>query len=263
MVWSLIAGLILIRCSDGSEPVPESFGRITLHFEQLLDGAAVEFDQMNYTNAAGNRYEVSEIQWFVSDVTLHGSVSTILDNDFAHYIDTDLPGTHEWALTDSISLGDYESISLVFGIKGEKNIPQRFPNPPESDMLWPHYMGGDQGGYHYMKLNGFWLDSNGVRQPFNFHLGVGKEVDGNGMEQYVQNWFEFDLDGPFSISANERKVITIEMNIENWFQDPHQYDHNIFGSRIMDNQAAMRIGCENGQNDVFTLGSIRSEFGNF
>ncbi|MDZ7740495.1 MAG: hypothetical protein U5Q03_01720 [Bacteroidota bacterium] len=42
------------------------------------------------------------------------------------------------------------------------------------------------------------------------------------------------------------------MNIENWFKEPHVYDHNIWKGYIMQNQEAMSLARDNGQN-VFSL----------
>jgi hypothetical protein len=44
------------------------------------------------------------------------------------------------------------------------------------------------------------------------------------------------------------------MNLESWFKGPHNWDFNGWGGDIMQNQAAMAVGCENGM-DVFSLES--------
>ena len=100
------------------------------------------------------------------------------------------------------------------------------------------------------------MDPEGLRQPFNFHLGVGRQVDEHGASQFVQNWFEVTLDLPLTLAKDQSKVVGIDMNVENWFQDPHIYDHNEYGGRIMDNQEAMRKGSENGRQGVFAISSI-------
>ncbi len=45
------------------------------------------------------------------------------------------------------------------------------------------------------------------------------------------------------------------MNLENWFQQPHVYNHDEFGGDIMQKQEAMQIAKENGWN-VFTFDEI-------
>jgi hypothetical protein len=214
---------------------------------------------MKYSNTAGNQYELTEIQWFISDLSLNkndGSKVTLGGEKFAHYIDTDLPETFSWKLDDDIPSGEYNSISMTFGIKGEKNKPFSFTDPPESDMLWPMNLGGDQGGYHYMKMNGFWVNDEDLRTPLNFHLGVGQEKDAeNNITGFIQNWFKVELPAPFSMEADEFKFITIRMNVEKWWNTPNIYNHNIHGGKIMQNQEAMKMGVDNGRN-AFSIGGI-------
>lgn len=237
-------------------------GNLAFYFEHFVDGNKLTLDEMKYTNVAGNQYEVSEIQWFVSDITLNrndGSKLVLDKEKFAHYIDTNLPETGKWIVAEEIPEGEYKSISMTFGIKGEENKPLMYTDPPENDMLWPVNLGGDQGGYHYMKLNGFWINKDNQRQPFNFHLGVGQEKDeDNNITGFIQNWFETELPASsFSIEENETKSITIRMNVDQWWDQPNIYNHDVHGGKIMQNQKAMRMGVENGKS-VFTIGSINS-----
>lgn len=236
-------------------------GEIAVRFLHFADGNPIVFDDMIYTNKAGNRYEVSEIQWFVSDLTLHMKNGHVIvpDQDIqAHYIDTDLVETQLWKIAERIPEGTYDAISITFGIKGEKNTPYRFTDSPESEMIWPINLGGDHGGYHYMKLNGFWISDAEERTPFNFHLGVGQERDDNGkITGFVQNWFEVTIpDSGFIIDKGDQKVINLVMNVEQWFNGPNVYNHNIHGAKIMQNQQAMGMGAENGKSGVFTISSI-------
>lgn len=265
----LILGISLLisSCGKNDDHGGEmKYGKLIIDFEHFADGKILEIDEMKYTNAAGNQYEVTEIQWFISDVTLKksdGSKLVLGGDKFAHYIDTNIPETAVWDLSDEIPLGEYTSISMTFGIKGEKNKPFMYTDPPESDMLWPKNLGGDQGGYHYMKLNGFWLNKDDQRAPFNFHLGVGQERDtDNNITGFIQNWIELELpSSSFSIESEEIKHITIRMNVDKWWDQPNIYDHDVVGGKIMQNQEAMRMGVENGRS-VFSIGSISSAMAN-
>lgn len=255
--------IIVASCGkndDHEKDIPA--GKLILNFEHFANGNELAFDEMKYTNTAGNKYEITEIQWFVSDITLNknnGSQQVLDGEKFAHYIDTNIPETNRWMVADEIPTGEYTSISMTFGIKGEKNAPLMYTDPPESDMLWPINLGGDQGGYHYMKLNGFWMNKDNQREPFNFHLGVGQERDvDNNITGFIQNWFEVDLPfSAFSISANETKLVSIRMNVEKWWDQPNIYNHDDIGGKIMQNQRAMHMGIENGKS-VFSIGTINS-----
>ncbi len=251
----LISIGFIFNCQSKKES--PSSGTLIIEFEHLVDGADAGIDQMIYENAAGNEYEITNIQWFISDITLvnkNGMNFPIEGEDWIHYIDTDIAESLIWKIDQDIPAGEYESIRFTFGIKGEKNTPNRFTDPPESNMIWPYPMGGDEGGYHYMKLNGFWKNLDLERTPFNFHIGVGQVYNDQGdVIEFVQNWFEKELpSSSFSMPAEKTVRFAFKMNIENWFKGPHDYDHNLYGSKIMKNQEAMGIIKENG-TDVFSV----------
>jgi len=251
----LIVIAIFFNCQSENES--PSFGKLIFEFGHQINGVDVRYDQLIYENAAGNVYEITNIQWFMSDITLvnkNGNEFLLEGDDWIHYIDTDIPETQIWEIDQDIPTGEYVSIRFTFGIKGEKNIPNRFTDPPESNMLWPYHMGGDEGGYHYMKLNGFWRSLNLERTPFNFHIGVGQIYNDQGeVIEFVQNWFEKEIpSSSFSMPAEKTVRIAFKMNIENWFKNPHEYDHNQYGGKIMNNQEAMGKIKDNGI-DVFSV----------
>ncbi len=250
--------LMIFSCTKKDDPDPEKAG-ITFHFTHYVEDSRLVVDTLKYTNAAGNQYMVNEIQYFISDVKLHradGSYQLIDQWKDIHYVDTDLPETHIWQVFDPIETGDYEKVTFTFGISEEKNQSLMFVNPPERDMFWPEILGG---GYHYMKLNGKWLATNEQVLPFAFHLGIGQIYSGgvtnpDSITGFVQNYFEVELpNSAFAISAGEKKHFEIKMNVDNWFQNPHVYDHNTWGGDIMQKQQAMQIGCDNGKEDVFSI----------
>jgi hypothetical protein len=269
VILSFAMVISLSSCEDDDDDdTPETYGKITFNFEHYIDGQPIEFDNMKYTNAAGNNYEVTNIQWFVSNITLHkkgGGVQVLNAWDLAHYIDTDIPKSMSWEVTDKVNVDDYQAISFTFGFRGGDNEPFMYVNYPESAMFWPLHLGGDSGGYHYMKLNGFWMNQQNLRSPFEFHLGVGQAQDANGNRiknpdgsyVFVQNWFDVTLDqSSFSIADKGHKEVTIRMNVDNWFKNPNVYDHNAFGADIMENQAAQIVAKANGI-DVFSLVEIK------
>jgi len=261
----LCTGIIFISCNDGTEVEPEreqDMGHLTLKFNHFVDGKPLITDSMMYVNAAGNPYEINEVMYFISDVTLHKSDGTkkMLDDwKDIHYVEIDIPSTITWNVFDDIPTGTYDSITFIFGIPEEKNKSFMFVNPPEDKMMWPDLLGG---GYHYMMINGKWLDESNEEQFYNFHLGIGQlykgdVIDYDSIYAFVQNYFTVSLpDSSFSIEKDNTKEIEIIMNIESWFKTPHNFDFNYWGGAIMEIQPAMQMGKENGY-DVFSIGYIK------
>ncbi len=256
LTFSLFFG----ACQKG--PSPKKFGTMDIVFKHSVGQQPLQFDTMKYVNTAGNPYMVSNIQYFISNICLHkaNGDSVLFDkngqNQNIHYVDTDLPDTWQWQLPDSIEEGEYTAISFTFGLNKKENKSLRFPNPPESAMFWPQYLGG---GYHYMKLNGKWRGPNDTIRMFNFHLGIGQLYDAVGnITGFVQNYFIVKLpNSSFSIKGGQTVQLTLNMDVNEWFENPNVYDFNKWGGKIMQNQKAMHLACQNGHN-VFSVKSIRA-----
>ncbi|HNW70515.1 MAG TPA: hypothetical protein PKI01_08950 [Bacteroidales bacterium] len=255
--------MMVIGSCKKDEPIETNkFGKISFQFAHKVNGLALVTDTLIYVNAAGNEYLVNEVQYFISDVILHnsdGSDFMINQDGGIHYVDTDIPSTFSWAVTTDIPVGNYSSVSFTFGISEAKNQSNMFPNPPERDMFWPEFLGG---GYHYMKLNGKWLDTLSQVTPFNFHLGIGQiyahdVINVDSITGFVQNYFTVTVpNSSFAINENQTTSMELIMNIESWFDTPHVWDFNYWGGSIMQNQQAMQTAKENGA-DVFTIGTIQ------
>lgn len=261
-IFALFSMWLLSACNQGSDSTENPSGKIRITYQHQVDGSDLIMDDMIYTNAAGNQFEVNEVMYFISDVTLHrrdGSDILIDEWKDIHYIDLEFPETLTWEVFDDIPIGDYDSISFTFGINEEKNQSFMFTDFPEVNMMWPEHLGG---GYHYMMINGHWLSSENLIESFNFHLGIGQlyrgeEENFDSIYAFVHNHFEVSLpNSSFSISKDEVREIDIVMNINSWFEGPSDFDFDFWGGAIMTNQEAMRQGCENG-NDAFTIGAIR------
>ncbi len=115
--------------------------------------------------------------------------------------------------------------------------------------MWPDILGG---GYHYMMINGKWLDEESEEQFYNFHMGIGQlyrgdEINYDSIYAFVQNYFTVSLpDSSFTLEPNATREIEIIMNIESWFDTPHHFDFNVWGGAIMEIQPAMQMAKENG-----------------
>lgn len=242
---------LLFSCKKDKE---ESYGKIQFNFKFQVNGTTLKTDTIMYTNAAGNPYMINNIQYFLTNIKLHnsnGGVFQLSKDGFSRYIDSDIPSTLSWLVSDEIPEGTYNAITFTFGIKSSQNKSNMFVNPPESGMWWPDMLGG---GYHYMKLNGKWLPpSQTIGNPFNTHLGIGRVIDNNTSDTtFVDNSFEGTINTANLIINNETHILNFIMNIDSWFKTPNVYNFDIDGAAIMENQKAMQKIKENGF-DVFRI----------
>ncbi|MCK6554726.1 hypothetical protein L6Q96_09130 [Candidatus Binatia bacterium] len=208
-----------------------------------LTGPVVIGPDTPYTNAAGNRYGVMRLQYFVSDFVLEREGMDPVRLDDIHYVDLAEPATLQYTPSTPIPPGSYTGVSFVFGIPRAKNVSNAFVRPPESLMEWPDMMGG---GYHYMKLEGRFVDRQ--QQIANYKLHTGMLM---GMDYSVPVALP-DL----AIDVDDDEVeVEIAMDIAEWLQDPNVYDFNDYMPGMMGNAPAQRTAQQNGWN-VFALGYV-------
>lgn len=224
-----------------------SHGGLHILVSHEVDGQPLVTDTLCYVNEAGNHYLVNEVQWFISKVRIQNEQGEWHSFGDSFYIDTDLP--ESWTLKSSeLPVGHYTALQFTFGFSNEDNLSGRFSDPPESNMFWPDELGG---GYHYMKLNGKYLNADSLLAPMAIHLGIGQNAD---LSTFYDN--SFIVESPIDLSLTEGQDMTLQltMNIDQWFSDPNCYDIITYGSAIMQNQEAQQILKENGHN-VFSIKS--------
>lgn len=259
----VIIAIMMLSLLTGCKDKDPEYGKVTFSFTEMVDTTRLVYDTVHYTNEAGNDYVITEIQYFISNLTLHyedGTKHKVRDNQGIHYVDSDIPGTKYWAITDDVPCGYIDSVTFTFGLDEETNKSGLYTNPPESNMFWPEELGG---GYHYMKMNGKWVDINSQINMFNYHLGIGQTYDTTGqVTGFVQNYFNVSVYlavySSFIIVVNPNQTTNLEisMNVNSWFTTPHTWNLNYMPSMIMQNQEAMKTACENGF-DVFSIGPLR------
>ena len=83
---------------------------------------------------------------------------------------THQPETYDKGFT--IEEGDYTGISFVFGFRDEDNITGAYTDLNALSWSWPEMLGG---GYHFMKLEGRFIDTNSNTATYATHMGTARE----------------------------------------------------------------------------------------
>ena len=244
--------VVAMACSKRNEKA-----EIDININYEINGKPLVTDTLCYKNEVGNQFLITEIQWFLSNLELKndsGDWTTLLQRDLldtavinrVFYMDTNIPES-QTLHTQPLPIGHYTTFRFTFGLDEADNQTGLFNDPPESEMFWPDVLGG---GYHYMKLNGKYLNAEDRLAPLAIHLGIGQNED---FTEFYQNYFIVELPVDFNVKANTENRLDLTMMIDNWFRNPHTIDFNEFGSHIMQNQTAQRLLNGNGK-DVFRIG---------
>lgn len=217
---------------------------LSINFHHVVDGADIIFGNENiiYQNNASNMYSVRRILYVLSDVVLYFDNDVLELEDFI-FINTDIPETLIYSINELPAL--CSGISFRIGFSSQENVENAYINVSNNfhnSMLWPNLndpLSPFQGGYHYMKLEGKYMDLLEGEYFYNTHTGP------TGAEDFSILYSEFN----FAPSQN----ITVEMNVNNWYNNP-TYDLGSFGPGIMDNIIAQSELFDNGL-DVFSVES--------
>ncbi len=254
LMSQLFFALILSSCHKDYSPeiVVLKKGNLQVNMVHQVDGKALIFDSLTYTTSLGQHYMVNDLQYFLSDISLHeldGSWLEITDSAGIHYVDAETASSCQWLISQQIPAGTYDSIGFVFGLDKEANRSNRFPDPPERDMFWPDILGG---GYHYMKMNMKWKKVGMPEtMPFMFHIGIGQIYSGNTANPdsiigFIQNYFSVKLPAVLRIDNNKSSSVEIAMNVDRWFDGQNAFDFSLYPMGIMQNQLGMYRACRNG-----------------
>ena len=248
----ILFSLLAVACTKHEEKAG-----IDINIGYEVNGKSLVTDTLCYVNEAENSFLITEVQWFISNielkneagdwVTLHQrSLSDTLDISRVFYMDTNIPES-QTLHTQPLPIGHYTALRFTFGLDETDNQTGLFTDPPESEMFWPDMLGG---GYHYMKLNGKFLNAEGRLAPLAVHLGIGQNED---CTEFYHNHFIVELPIDFNVVTNSENQLELTMVIDNWFRNPNTIDFNELGSHIMQNQTAQRLLQNNGK-DVFKIG---------
>jgi len=225
--------------------------QITFKFSHNWDGTAVSnanFNSIIYTNANGEDLSITKLRYLISKITFEKSSGETFILDGYNLVDVTNNTNQSFTPITSIPDGDYSKVSFTFGFDNDDNYNENYIDLNSASWNVPELLGG---GYHYMQLEGKFIDNTTTETGYAYH--TIRAVDNSGATQVFQDtFFEVDL-GAINITNNT--TFNIEMNIAEWFKNPNTWDLNVLNQMLMPNSSAQIMMYENGQN-VFNLESV-------
>lgn len=252
LIFAAAMSIFAISCKsdDDSEVTPVD---VTLQFTHNWDGTAIEepdFETTHYINANGEDLTLSKLVYLISDVTFTNSSGESYDAGDYNLVNVREVDNLTFTPDIQIPPGDY-TVSFTFGFDDEDNIDAVYPDlnqTPEGSWGVPMMMGG---GYHYMRLEGRFLDNTSTLTGFQYH--AIRANDANTTPITLQDTsIEVTLG---QVTVGNDTTIEVKMNASEWFKNPHQWDLNLLPGMLMPNFDAQIMIHENGAS-VFSLGAV-------
>lgn len=250
--------IAMVSCKNDDDATPANT-TVDFTFTQNWDGTSItnaDFDTTTYTNANGEELTLSKLVYLISDITFTSSTGVVYDAGDYNLIDV-RQGTNLTFTPDvQIPEGTY-TVSFTFGFDDEDNIDGVYLDLNSADSGWgvPGPLGG---GYHYMRMEGKFIDNTSTETTFQYHTIRANShttlPPGPGtLDELQDTSFEVNL-GQVTVSNNTN--VEIKMNVAEWFKNPNQWDLNVWHSTLMPNFDAQIDMHENGSNGVFSLGAV-------
>lgn len=247
ILFSLIT--ILSCHKDNDDSISQT--NITFNFNHNWDGIDVtnaNFNAIIFTNAFGNQMSITKLKYLISNIRLEKTNGEIVAIDGYSLVDLTNNTSLSFAPNTLIPTGNYSHVTFTFGFKNDANYNGNYPDLNAASWNVPTMMGG---GYHYMQLEGKFIDNTSSEQGYAYHMIRAVNTSTNPLE-FQDTFFDVDL-GPISIHNDA--TLNIEINISEWFKNPNTWDLNVLNNSLMGDFNAQIKMFENGQH-VFSLKSV-------
>lgn len=249
IAWILLL-LIVFSCSTDEEANNSDSVNVNFRFSQHWDGSSLsntDFNEIKYTTANGEQLSIERLRYLVSDISFRRLNGQSIDIDGYLLVDVTNGTGLSFTLSQPIPKGEYTSLSFTFGFDNADNQDGAYADL--NSVLWnvPEMLGG---GYHYMQLEGKFIDNATNEIGYQYHAIRAVDITG-ATPVFQDTFFEVDL-GP--VVVDENTEFDVQMNIAEWFKNPNLWDLNALHSMLMPNFDAQIMISENGRN-AFSLGN--------
>ncbi len=159
-------------------PPAEEMASMSVEFDNIIGGQNLFLNTVNYTNAAGEQFNISLLQYFISNIKLRKTDGTYytLNQDSSYFLIKESDPATRYARFKAPP-GDYDQLTFVLGVdslRSTMDVSKRTgvldPSGGMDDgMYW-----GWNSGYIFFKMEGISpvapLDPTGQRK-FRYHIG--------------------------------------------------------------------------------------------
>ena len=200
-VVAIAVTAVLSSCKkEKTEPIynNQDLAPLSVEFDNIVGGKNLYLNTETYTNAAGEDYNISTLEYYISNIIVKKADGTtyVVPQDSSYFLIKEGEEDHDEALFN-VPEGDYTSLTFTVGVDSlrstmdvSKRIGVLDPASEESDgMYW-----GWNSGYIFFKMEG---------------TSTAAPVDGSG-----QNMFRYHIGGFGGFTTptlNNIKTITLDL----------------------------------------------------
>jgi len=244
-LFLLLLVVCFAACETNDDPIKNT--SVSIDFSHRFNQQAVtsnNFNALQYTNGFGTTLSLTRLRYLISEIsfTNQQGIKTLV-KDY-QLIDV---GENTGMLIDGITLaeGTY-SLNMRFGFSQTANTSSIYPDLNAASWNVPQMLGG---GYHYMQMEGRFLDLNNQESIYAYH--TISAVQNPGPDNIREDTSIALTLGEINITQDAIQI-NVTMDIDQWFENPNLWDLNLLNGMLMGNYTAQKLMQENGQT-VFSL----------
>ena len=244
--------LVFVACEKDNDDNISPVTAVNFKFIHKWEETEVsnsDFNSIQFTNAYGNELSIESLRYLISKIKLTKNTGEVITIDEYNLVDLEDANSLNFSTNQTVAVGSYSDISFVFGFTNEDNTDGTYADLNSATWNVPAMLGG---GYHYMQMDGKYINNSNVESGYNYHAIRAVDNPGSNPTFPQDTFFEVSLGEITLTGATE---ITIAMNIAQWFKQPNTWDLNEYNQMLMPNSTAQILMYQNGQN-VFNLVSI-------
>ncbi|MBC7382906.1 MAG: hypothetical protein H7296_07900 [Bacteroidia bacterium] len=212
---------------------------INLVFSNMVDGVPITLGSMINTNAAGNKYRVDVLKYYISNIKLVKADATEISFDNYELINEAEAAT-KIVVLKNVPHTSFVKIRFYLGIDLSRNHTglQDGDLDPAHDMIWDW-----NTGYIFFKHEGKFINTQGTTKILVQHLAT----------DFALPAIEVPLNN-VTISSGS-KIIELNFNLNSAYTSPTNIDFNINGMRTSIGALEMQWMSEvkNNMYDAFTF----------
>lgn len=223
---------------------------VMIKMEHNYNGAAFmpsDFDTIKFTNDKGTKHSVTKLQYLISDFVMYKADGDSIVVEGYNFVDFTNTNTFAYSFPSELHIpnGDYTGIGFTWGFDEADNSSGTYADLNSASWSWPAMIGG---GYHFMKFEGKFIETNTDTTSFALHNGTASNSG-----THEANHFYVKLNQSFTLSNDAS--ISVKMDLSEWFKNPTQWDLDLLHGMLMPNYSAQKQMNANGRS-VFSFGTV-------
>lgn len=167
--------IALVSCSDEDPAItPGTTGKITIEYDNIVGDRDLKLNTDNYTNAAGETFTISTMNYYISNVKLlkaDGS-SYVVPQDSSYFLIREDNADSQEVELENVPAGEYTGVEFMVGVdslRSVSDISKRTGvlNPQDPNAMYWAW----NSGYIFLKLEGASPVATSPNGKFEYHIG--------------------------------------------------------------------------------------------